>query len=289
MLTIFTLPKPFRGHTGIIQRNAGRNWRALDATCEILLCGEEEGLDEFAAEIHARRVPDVAKNEFGTPLLGSAFALAQQRASYPLVMYINADMMFLPDLWQAIRALSQQRFLAAGRRWDIAIDRPLDFAGAGWAATLADDVRKNGVLHSPTGMDYFIFPKGSVDLPLFAVGRPGWDSWLVYKTRSRGVPVIDCTAAITAIHQNHDYSHSVFGVADAVRGPEYRRNIEIAGGMSRMMTLRDADRVLDNQGLRRPSGLRRLYSSRLFWYPLRGAYWVRRRIPQLLTGRGGAA
>ncbi len=288
MLTIFTLPKPYRGHTGIIQRNAGRNWRALDPACEILLCGDEEGLDEFAGEIGAERVADVAKNEFGTPLLSSAFALAQERARFPLVMYVNADIMFLPDLWPALRALPRERFLASGRRWDIDVDQPLDFAVPGWPVSLAAEVRARAVLHSPTGMDYFIFPKRSVELPSFAVGRPGWDSWLVYRMRSRGVPVIDCTAAITAIHQNHDYSHSKFGVADAVLGPEYRRNVQIAGGLSRMMTLRDADHILDSHGPRRPSGLRRLYSSRLFWYPLRGAYWVRRRIPQLLAGGGGA-
>lgn len=289
MLTIFTLPKPFRGHTGVIQGNAGRNWRALDATWEILLCGEEDGLDEFAAEIQAQRVPDVEKNEFGTPLLSSAFALAQQGATFPLVMYVNADIMFLPDLHEAIRKLSQESiFLASGRRWDMSITRPLDFTEGGWAARLAADVETNGVLHSPSGMDYFIFPRGSIDLPPFAVGRPGWDSSLIYKTRFSGVPVIDCSAAITTIHQNHDYSHSVFGVADSVRGPEYRRNLQIAGGVSRMMTLRDADRVLDAGGIRLPSGLRRLYTSRLLWYPLQFAYWLRRRIPQLLTQRGRA-
>jgi len=62
------------------------------------------------------------------------------------------------------------------------------------------------------GLDYFIFPCGLFrDIPPFAVGRPAWDNWLVYKARSLGLPVIDATKMVTAIHQNHAYSHHPMG------------------------------------------------------------------------------
>jgi hypothetical protein len=287
VLTIFTLPKAFSGHTGVIQRNALRNWRALGPGFEILMCGEEEGLAACAAEIGGVHLPNIEKNEFGTPMLSSAFLVAQQRAHHSLLMYVNSDIMFMPDLLTAIPALPTDRFLASGRRWDLDVDTPRDFTAPDWPIRLGEEIRRSGVLHSPSGMDYFLFPRGSITLPEFAVGRPGWDSWLVYDKRSRRVPVIDCTSSITVVHQNHDYSHSKFGGAAAVLGPEYTRNVRVAGGYSRMMTLRDADRVLTKGAVGRPPGLKGLYTSALLWYPLRFAYWLRRRFQLLMaSGRG---
>jgi len=43
MLTLFALPKPFRGRNGIIQQNAIRSWTLLEPTPEIILFGDEFG------------------------------------------------------------------------------------------------------------------------------------------------------------------------------------------------------------------------------------------------------
>ncbi len=45
-LTILAMPKPFRGHIGIIQRNAITSWTKLQPRPEILLFGTEEGAAE---------------------------------------------------------------------------------------------------------------------------------------------------------------------------------------------------------------------------------------------------
>ena len=76
MLTIFTVPKPFDGHIGIIQRNAIQSWRCLRPACEVILCGDEPGTAETAAALGTDRIPAVDRNEFGTPLLSSVFALS---------------------------------------------------------------------------------------------------------------------------------------------------------------------------------------------------------------------
>ena len=115
-----------------------------------------------------------------------------------------------------------------------------------------------GRLHEPTGMDCFIFPKGMFqNLPSFGIGSADWDSWLVYWTRRRGIPVVDATGVITIIHQNHDYSHYALGVNGVHGGPEYERNLKLAGSAFRMFTLEDADWVLDADGPRRPALNRR--------------------------------
>jgi hypothetical protein len=46
MLTIFAIPKPFRGHIGVIQRNAICSWLELRQACEIILLGDDEGTAE---------------------------------------------------------------------------------------------------------------------------------------------------------------------------------------------------------------------------------------------------
>ncbi|NBC18953.1 MAG: hypothetical protein GVY18_16755, partial [Bacteroidetes bacterium] len=48
MLTLFTIPKPFAGHIGVIQRNALESWRRLDSDVEIILCGDDAGVAKTA-------------------------------------------------------------------------------------------------------------------------------------------------------------------------------------------------------------------------------------------------
>ena len=44
MFTFFTTAKPFRGHNGIIQRNALKSWMLLHPDAEVILFGDEEGV-----------------------------------------------------------------------------------------------------------------------------------------------------------------------------------------------------------------------------------------------------
>src|SRR5713226_719892 len=57
MLTIFSTPKPFRGHIGITQRNALRSWTLLHPEVEIILFGDEAGAAEVCAEFGLRHEP----------------------------------------------------------------------------------------------------------------------------------------------------------------------------------------------------------------------------------------
>lgn len=46
MLTIFSYPKPFKGHIDVIQRNAINSWTLLNPKPEIILACDEEGTKE---------------------------------------------------------------------------------------------------------------------------------------------------------------------------------------------------------------------------------------------------
>lgn len=280
MLTIFTIPKPFTGHNKIIQRNAVQSWKRIKPECEIILFGNDEGVAEIAHELNIKHIPEVEKNEFGTPLLSSAFDLAQKLAMHDTLMYVNADIIFMPDIMTAVRKIGKKDFLICGRRWDLDILGEIDFNNNTWIATLLNDINTMGVLHGLSGMDYFIFPKNLINMPAFAVGRPGWDTWLIYNMRVKNIPVIDATQAITIIHQNHDYSHSKFGEKKRIGGPERLRNIEIAGGVTCMLTLRDADWELGENGLRRPEFPKRFFSLLSLFYPWRLLLLIKRNLQE---------
>lgn len=90
--------------------------------------------------------------------------------------------------------------------------------------------------------------------------------------------MINASKAITAIHQNHGYSHSMFGEKKRVGGPERKKNTEIAGGLTNMMTLRDADWVLTKTGLRRLDFPARIFSKLSLFYPWRALLAVKRKF-----------
>ena len=254
MLTIFTVPKPFAGHIGIIQRNAIQSWRRLRPSCQVFLCGNEAGTAETAAALGADQIPEVELNEFGTPLLSSVFAAVEARAAHNLICYVNADILLLSDFAEAARRIaeSKQRFLMVGQRWDLDVTEPLDFESPDWEQALRSRVERSGSLHPPSGSDYFVFRKGTVGvLPPFAVGRPGWDNWMIYRARHLRAAVIDATRVTLVIHQNHAYGHVKQSTGPAWEGPEGDRNLSLIGGSDRIYTLADATHRLTSGGVRR--------------------------------------
>jgi len=257
MLTLFTTPKPFRGHIAVIQRNAIRSWTLLRPTCEIILLGDDEGIAEIAAEFGARHIPDVACNEYGTPLLNDIFEKAQRVAMHDLLCYVNADIILMSDFLWAVEQVARRgrRFLMVGQRWDLDVQEQLDFGAGDWEARLRVRVASNGRLHEETGVDSFVFPRGFWgDIPPFAIGRTAWDNWLIYRARLVGAPVINATRAVTVVHQNHDYAYHPQRANGVWKGPEARCNLELAGGDSHDLrfTLRDATWALGAKGRIRP-------------------------------------
>lgn len=266
-LTLFTCPKPFTDpHIRQIQRNAIGSWLQLRPRPEILLLGDEEGTAEVAVEFRVRHIQELARNEYGTPLVSSIFEQAEAAASHRLLCYINADIILLNDFMEAVNSVAsrQDRFLVVGQRWDINITEQLDLSCPHWERDLRQIVAERGVLHEVTGMDYFLFHCNFWgEIPPFALGRTAWDNWLVYRARERGADVIDGTQAITAVHQNHDYAHIPGGETVAWVGLEAIQNRELAG--KGIFTLLDANWLLTSHGLVRAFTARHLQRARDSW------------------------
>jgi len=228
MFTIFSLPKPFLNpHIKTIQRNAIKSWATLGDEVEIFLLGKDEGIKEMADEFSLRHFPDVKTNEYGTPLLDSAFQIARINSKNDYLFFINSDIIFLKDINILRSNMPKKKFLILGRRYDLEVKEEIDYT-TDWKSKLIKKVKDNGILHRPEGSDYFIFPKNHFrDIPEFAVGRVGWDNWMIYNAVKKGFKTIDASQAITIVHQNHDYSHQLLKKVDKKNDPEAVKNREL--------------------------------------------------------------
>lgn len=242
----------------MIQRNALKSWTLLPEV-EIILLGEETGLAEAARELGVKHISNVARNESGTPLISSMFQLARENSHSGLLCIINADMILMPDFVEAAlesRSLllekRQQNFVLLSQRWDLDVTQPIEFT-EGWQNRLSSMVRGQGILHRPVGSDFFLFPKSCyTGVPDFAIGRAGWDNWMIYQARREGWPVIDCTRSVMIVHQNHDYGHLPEGKPH-YEHPETNENIRLAGGQANIRyTVLDSTHQLANGKLVRP-------------------------------------
>jgi hypothetical protein len=246
VITFFTIPKPFAGESAPLQRNAIRSWLALSPGCEVILLGDDAGVAEAAREFGVRHEPTIGRNAAGTPLVGAAFAAANRMASHGLLCCINADIILFDDFPRAASRIPFRRFLMAGRRIDIAVEGEADFSPAAARERLRAEAARTGRPHAPLGSDYFLYPKGLFpDLPPFAIGRPAWDSWLIYHARERRIPVVDASGAATVFHQDHGYGHIPAGEA----GAEEAANRALAGDPEHLFVLDDATHLLTEDGL----------------------------------------
>lgn len=251
-ITLFSVPKAFQGLVGTLQFNAIQSWKQLDSQVEIILIGDDWGTAKVAAELQVRHCPKVAKTPEGTPLVSDAFAQVHQLSNAPVLTYINADIIltqdFLPNIQRVIEVYDD--FLLLGRRWNLDITHKIEFSKPDWEAELRKQLDEVGVFSGIGALDYFVFPKPLFQtLPDFAVGRPGWDNWMVGEALRRQIPVINGSRVITAIHQNHDYGH-VFGRRTAVfQGPEAQRNKALLQGHL-VGNSADAQQVLRPMGWR---------------------------------------
>ena len=247
MITFVTVPKPFIGHTGVIQRNAICSWRTSVPGSQLLLCGQESGTAEVARELGLEHVPDIKCSPLGAPLLNDVFRQAHSLARHDTLCFINADIVLRGDLGTVIGHPSP--FLIIGESLDVDIREPLECTAPDWQSTMPC----GGVSRGPLAIDWFFFNRGLFeDVPPFSIGRARFDNWLVWRARKLGAAVIDGTAVVEAFHQRHDYGHLAGGRREAYRGADARRNQSLAGLWCYLYlhSILDAEWTLTAHGLR---------------------------------------
>lgn len=261
-MTIFTIPKPFEKKQDIrIQQNAIESWLENIESVEVFLCGDDKGVEEYARKVDVRHIGSIERNNYGTPLVSDAFDKVTTMSTNDVLMYVNCDIIFsggLDHVVESVQNFANGEYLIVGRRIDTDIDFRIDFTDEEDIREMSRAKQRNGSLHSYTGIDYFVFRKGHIPkLPDFAVGRPGWDNWLIYTSKEEGIPVFDATKDIEAVHQNHEevYDYDSDEVKD-----NFSKNQEELDDGRKLADIRHADWIVDNGKITRPLLWRRIYS-----------------------------
>jgi hypothetical protein len=217
---------------------------------EIILFGDEAGTAEVAREFNLRHEPQVARNQYGTPLLNDLFVRAEAYASFRIMCYINSDILLLGDFSRSVQTVSKmlQKFLMVSRRINICVTDPINFDDD-WEGSVRKQAQEFGKAGGHTAVDVFAFAHGTYpQIPDFGIGRLWFDQWLIKMARAKRVPVVDLSNAAPVIHQNHDYNH-VAGGADWIwKGKEAEHNLRLYGGIEHAYTLLDITHELKPNG-----------------------------------------
>jgi len=209
MLTIISTCAPFSrsNATAMKQINALKSWALLKPRPEVVILGNEDGVDRIARSFGYKNVIGVDRNgQSGMPYTYSIFRLGIYNASNPYVAYVNADIILTQSFVDGLMSVKEQldEFVMSGQRWKWVKEhhRYLDFK-EGWKDKVLSECPK---LSPPVCMDYFVFPKSvykGVEFPPLIHALGGFDPFLTGSALERGVPVVDCTEDVDVIHHDH--------------------------------------------------------------------------------------
>ncbi|AQQ09158.1 hypothetical protein L21SP3_00958 [Sedimentisphaera cyanobacteriorum] len=248
MITFLTSPKPFYGHTGRIQKKAIQSWLRVAADVEVLVYGEGEGVAEACKDLGTINVPDIECSLSGIPLFNSIVNHAKKNAKHDIQCYLNCDILLNETIADAVKIITKAKlneFLVTGQRIDLMkdVDFELNQHWLGQLKQLFETCKLQ--LHSPTGMDYFIFRRGMWnDLPALVIGRAGYDEALVLYCMRNKIPIINGTLKILALHQFHDYGHTSNGRKEVVRGQDALNNFKFHRNFHSRPNSSDAELII---------------------------------------------
>ncbi len=199
----------------------------------MILAGDEAGVAAAARHWERSMQPELDRNQYGTPLVSGALRIAKERAGDGAVCFVNTDILLPPSLAGATRLVRDHAdsYLIIGECRDAPSRRARSIRTPSTGLRCGGSSRRRGA----DAIDYFVFtPDLFDDVPAFAVGRPAWDNWLIWRAREAGAVVVDASAVVEAIHQSHDYDH-LGGREARWTGPEVAENRRLAGGGRRRL------------------------------------------------------
>jgi len=246
MFTIFSTPKDFSGEFDLIQKNALSSWRNISNEIEIIILGESKGAKTAAKAIDALYIPDIPLSDQGTPTIPGLFKFAENNGTNNIFCFLNSDIILSPDFFSSIKTVHShfRKFLAIGYRYNIDVQSTIDFSIKSKSREFFLAAEQKAIKGSSSAIDIFCFSKGLYNkIPEFAVGRPGFDNWLIWKARRTFTPVIDITNETKIFHQNHSFNFKGFkSHSDILDSKEAKMNYKLIG--TDALTLNDANWLL---------------------------------------------
>ncbi len=267
MLTIFSTPKPMHDDEVMrIQKNAFFSWSKLSPNNDVhIFAADEKGVD--VARGLGFNTDDQISFKAGLPRLASLFERGAALGSNDVLMYVNADIVFLDDFMPVVQKVAEayqdKPFLMVGQRWNLILEEDLDVFSGNWCEHLRREVKERGRLSPGSSIDYFVFPKGLwKQIPDFTVGRIAFDNWLIYEARRLGADVIDLSPTTVVVHQHHEHfatNDSPPRIVDQKaykefmwkrrKSPEAKEQIKLAGGISNLYTIDHSNKEYTENGI----------------------------------------
>ena len=254
MITIFCCPKPFDVHFGLLQVNAISSWLRLKPRPEVILCGDEDGTSEVCKSLGLKHIPTVPSTRAGTPYVSGVFEAGQAAASSEICCYVNADIILLDNFMASVRTIADRykSFLIVGQRTNLDVTDLIEFDDVAALDELEMRAQLNGQAAGPCALDYFVFRRGLYnDIPPFCLGRFFWDCYLIWHAAAQRATIVDCTANITAIHQNHEYHQYNGGLKGILDSEDYRSNKQLFGNRRWPIRIDDAMYVMEDFRVRK--------------------------------------
>lgn len=198
------------------QKRALQNWCRVFADADIVVFGASKDCGgDTHPNIHW--VADVQKSESGIPFFNAMLTWCIENTMADVLIYANADILFPEIFHRVISDFSDNEWVGTG-----------DFLLIGQRIDLSGVEENSGVLHPPSGMDYFVFrPAMFHDLPALIPGRGGYDSALVVYCLRKNIPVVDMSGICLVRHMSHDYSHLDGGKNEAHYGMDAEVNFRL--------------------------------------------------------------
>jgi len=252
LITFLSSPKAFAGRAATQQIAAIKSWLALSDDVEIILYGNSPGIIEACTELNISHVPNVESTNGGIPYFGAIADHAARYAKYDNQVYINCDILLTSHILTAFEQITFNEFLIIGQRIDLKDGVDMNLTEAGFALKLDTLLKDNLIsLHPPAGSDYFGFKRGMWNrLPPVIIGRGGYDNALIAFCLQKGIPVIDTTLMIPAIHQFHEYGHAKGGYNEIFNSSDSAQNSVLLNGYIGL-SLEDANWIMTSEGLKR--------------------------------------
>jgi len=204
-------PKKFHAPWADLQVRAIESWKNVAMESEVCIVAPRSDVETLPEGLADYAVVAKENSLSPLPLFGDIMEEAYRCSDADLFCYLNSDIIVPSNFGQLEVEGLEERFLVIGARWDMAEDAeyPERLEPQNVIQYLSANIKQGKVvLHRPTGIDYFIFRRGTFDsLNSLIVGRGGYDAALLAYCLRSGIQLVDATETYPILHQFHDYSH----------------------------------------------------------------------------------
>lgn len=256
MLTIATTPRPLDNEFN--QRgfkNAVMSWDQIRPRPQIIVFGNVPSrcmTSTMELVLHYPREPD------GRPYFNSFIDIAEEAAIHEVVMYVTDHLIFLPGLKEVVELVCSRldRFLLMGRRWEADFDQLIDFTRVAWPNLLNIAIQHTQELGSIGAKDWLAWKKPfPAPIPPFIMGIPWYDTWMAVRAEELGIPRVDATLAIKAVHPRHGFPFAG-GIKGRQQDPRWELNHQLALGCEHRGHVTEAEWVVVHNTLVRRKSFR---------------------------------